>query len=183
MNLGDINTLIGSTLTGNLKPEALNTVCPSTLLFADRSKQPVDIYSLDCSGSEPILDDKKINTQLMYVGDLHYVPDEKKPLLIATNSLSASVHVYNTLNSELEWKREMDHRSVAADDCDHLLVCKRGDMRMISVSNGKDLKYSIGSGNNCLGEALRVRWCKNLSSFIVAHYVKKSVHISAIQFE
>ena len=169
-------------MNSNLKPEALNTMCPSTLLFADRSKQPVDICSLDCSGSEPKLNDKKISTQLMYVGDLHYVPDEKKPLLIVTNPLSASVHVYNALNSELGWKREMDHRSVAADDCDHLLVCKRGEMRMTSVSNGKDLKYSIGNGNNCLGEALRVRWCKNLS-FIVAHYVKKSVHISAIQFE
>ena len=181
-SLQDLSQVICIFSTGPYKPGALSTAFPSTLLFADRSKSSHNVCWLDCSGNEPKLDGKYINIILNYVDDICYIPDEKKPLLVATDQLS-SVQAYNAVNNNLEWSTQVRGYSITTDG-QQLLVCNRDDgIRMLSLSGGESLGRLIRKGDGGLGMPYWVRWSDNISSLFVAHAVNREYHISAIEGE
>ena len=181
--LKDLKQVICSFSTGPYKPGALSTTFPSTLLFSDRSKLSHNVYWLDCSGNEPKLDGKYINIILNYVDDICYIPDEKKPLLVATDKLLSSVQAYNAVNNNLEWSTQVRGYSITTDG-QQLLVCNRDDgIRMLSLSGGESLGHLIRKGDRGLGMPYWVCWSDKISSLIVAHEVNREYHISTIEGE
>ena len=132
-NIKNLSEIIHTFETGSLSPETLCTASPSTLLFVDESKQPHDVYWLDCSSDKPKLMEKKISTALDYAFDICYVPDEVKPLLIVADV--GLGNAYNCLNNEMEWSVTMHGNSLTTDG-KYLLVCSyAGDgIEMFSLS-------------------------------------------------
>ena len=181
-SLKDLRQVICGFSTGSYKPGALSTASPSTLLFADRSKLSPNVYWLDCSGNKPKFNRKYINVKSNYVDDICYIPDEKKPLLVATDQLS-SVQAYNAVNNNLEWSTQVRGYSITTGG-QQLLVCNRDDgIRMLSLSGGESLGRLIRKGDGGLGNPYWVRWSDNISSLFVAHTVNREYHISTIEGE
>ena len=126
--------------------------------------------------------EKKISTAFDYAFDICYVPDEVQPLLIVADV--GLGNAYNCLNNEMERSVTMHGNSLATDG-KYLLVCSyAGDgIEMFSLSDGKNLGYLITEGQNGLGTPRHVRWCNATSSLVVAHEIKKKIHISIIKFD
>ena len=180
-SLSDLRHIVCSFSTGFLKPAALCAAFPSTLLYEDTSKFPSHVYWLDCSGTEPKLNGKKINTTLYCIFDICYIRDEKKPLLVYVNG--DKVFAYNVVNNKLEWSTKDPSDSVTTDGHNYVLTCNSKNIKLLSLSDGKDLGYLIRDGDQGLGRPVRVRWCSKTTSFIVVHCLNKKYYISTIQFE
>ena len=153
----DLRQRINTFSTGSLKPGAMCAASASTLLFEDDSKIPRDVYWLGCSGTEPRLTGKKVRTEVNYIWDMCYVPDDRRPLLINTDG--DNVLAYNTVNNNLDWSSEVRGRSVATDGSKYVLVRSRydNDIKMLSLSDGNDLGCLIREGDQGLGMLSRVR--------------------------
>ena len=183
-NIKNLSEKIHTFTTGLLYPETFCTASPSTLLFLDKSKQTRDVYWLDCSSTKPKLM-KKLSIELehAFAGyDMCYVPDEVRPLLIGADLRSGNA--FNCLNNEIEWSNWMHGNSLTTDG-KYLLVCShaRDEIEMFSLSDGKNLGCLITKGQNGLGKPRHVRWCNATSYLVVAHEIKKKIHISTIKFD
>ena len=168
-------------MTGSLWPESLCAASPSTLLFVDVSNKPWDVYWLDCSGTDPKLTGKKISTELNHINDICHIPDKNKPLLVATDCLSSSLHAYNAVNNKLEWNCELKGEYVTTDGYEYVLVRTGNGIHMLSLLDGKDLGCLMRHGDQGLGVIFDVQWCNTTSLLI--HIVKHDYHISTIRFE
>ena len=117
------------------------------------------------------------------VWDICYVPNERKPLLFATQY--RLLHGYDALTNKLEWKSEVGGNSLTTDCHSYVMVCAHGldYFCMLSLPDGKKLGYLMRDGDQGLGKLKHVRWCNMTSSLIVVHDVDKEIHISTIQFE
>ena len=181
-SLKNLSQIIHSFSTDSLKPTALCTVYPFTLLFVHCSKLSHDVYWLDCSGDEPKLTGKKINIVLNYLDDICYIPDEKKPLLVAADYLLSSVQAYDVITSERNWTTQARGHSITAGGTDYLMVCSCDNgIRMLSPSDGKNLGYLKSEEDGELEMPCWMRWIAKTSSFLVAHEVNREYHISTIE--
>ena len=181
-SLSDLNQIIHTFSAGSIDPGASCAASASTLLFVDHSKEPSDVYWLDCNEDEPKLTGKKISINLGHVWDMCFVPNERKsPLFVTQYGLSAVA--YSTVTNKLEWN-SLGGGSCITTDCHNYLMGLEGDrINMISLSDGKKLGYLMRNGDQGLGKLKHVRWCNMTSSLIVVHDVDKEIHISTIQFE
>ena len=73
-------------------------------------------------------------------------------------------------------------RNMTTDGYEYVLVQTDNDIRMISLSGGKDLGCLMRDGDQGLGRIYHIRWCNTTSSLIVANEVNDEYHISTIQF-
>ena len=179
-SLHDLRKILYNFSTGSLLPGDLFAASPSTLLFVDKNKLPNKVYWLDCSGTEPKLTGKKINTTLNFIWDTCYIPDEKKPLLVGCKN--ESVFAFDVVSNKVEWKTQVCGCSVTTDG--HNVLTRAGnEIKLLSLSDGKGLGCLIRDGDQDLGELDEVRWCNATSSLVVAHWVINEYYISTIQFE
>ena len=176
----DLSQFVQSYSTGSLQPTHLCSASPSTLLFVSESKKLSDVYWLDCTGTDPKLTDKKISTGLNYSLDMSYIPDKKKPLLVATSH--SSMCAYDTINNKVEWNIEIKGGYVTTDG-EYVLMRNDNNIHMFSRSDGKYLGCLIREEDPDLGRIYDVRWCNTTSSLFVVHEVNNECHISSIQFE
>ena len=153
----------------------------SVLLFADLSTELIGLHRLDCNGNKPKLVGRKTNVPLKWVYNMCHASGDGKSLLAV--AYSQAVHVYNTLNSRVEWSIDTNCRSVETDGQNYLLICDPYKIKLFSLSEGKDLGSFIKRGDQGLGELDLVRWCDTTSSLIVAHRVNGFIYISKIHFE
>ena len=183
-SLSDLSQITQTYLTGSLKPGVLCTASTSTLLFTHWSNS-CDLYFLDCSGVELKLTGKKISTGIYPVHDVCYVPDEKKPLLVAAGGWSTSSHAYNALSSELQWKNNVAANSVTTDGHNYLVTCAHfgNVINVLSLSDGKDLGCLVKEGDHGLGKPYWVQWSKTSSSLFVANVVDQKIDISTIRLD
>ena len=117
-------------------------------------KGPPDVYWLDCSGTEPKLTGKKLRTGLKSSMDICHIPDKTKPLLVITDYLFSSIHVYDSVSNELEWNCEVRARNVTTDG-EYVLACTNSDVRMLSrfrwyLSRVSDKKWRSRIGETFL---------------------------------
>ena len=140
---------------------------------------------MDCSSAEhrsKLI--RIIIAQLLPVGEITCAPDEKKLLLIFTDG--NKVFAYNTEKNKQEWSTKVHGGfSMTTDGHNYVLVCSERHIRMLSLTDGKDLGYLKRKIVKNLGKLQGVRWCNASSSLVVAHRMKDkySSSISAIQFE
>ena len=75
--------------------------------------------------------------------------------------------------------------SVTTDGRGYVLVGNFYDyyIKMVSLSDGKDLGHLVRKGDKVLGKPSMVQWCNATSSWLVAHKVNDMWHISSIQFQ
>ena len=178
-SLRDLSQIIHSFSTGSLNSIAMCAASPSTLLFVDRSDLPNHVYWLDCTEDEPKLTGKKISTELDFIWDICYIRDEKKPLLVGGNG--ENVFAYDVVTNKLKWITLGRGDSVTTDGHEYVLVRTANSIRLLSLSDGKDLGYLIRQGDKGLGYLGQMQ-CTT-SSFVVGHARNEMYHISTIQFE
>ena len=76
---------------------------------------------------------------MLHVADMCIVPDESKPILVASDLEYGSVGAYNLLSNELEWSIQMHARSITTGGRDYILGVGGDGVTMVSLSNNTNL--------------------------------------------
>ena len=122
-----------------------------------------------------------LDLPLLDIWDICYISDEKKPLLVC--SYSSNVFACDAVNNKLEWNTLISGYSVTTDGRNYVLAVTGYEIKLLSLSDGKDLGYLIREGDQGLGKSRKVPWCSTTMSFVVVHYLNEKYHVSRIQFE
>ena len=163
------------------QPRKLFAIPPSTLLFEDASLGRRTIYKLDCSvfpaDSIPF-----IQTELNEIWDISFTKHEGKQLLFITEG-HKGLFAYNYGTGDLEWsvKRKL-HAGLTTDARGHLFHCVgSGEKRWVEVFTPEGTELGVLQIEK--GEFLRpwrIRWCREISSLILAHRKSSQWFISII---
>ena len=101
------------------------------------------------------------------------------------------ITAYNMQTNTLEWMvrgkpggmtNDLDAWGITTDGCGHLFVCDWANacVQMFNV-DGDYLGPVLKEGEQSLGTPGRIRWCKSLSSFVLAHKKKECWEISLVK--
>ena len=163
-------------------------------MYADGSKESIEVHQLDLSGSSPKTAAGKhvIHTEPDEIGDVCFVQDGDKQLLVAAAG-DAGLFAYNTKTDKLEWKVDgnvtgmeeaVDVRGVTTDERGHLFVADYNNeyIHMFSTSEGQYLGRLM-KGVETLGNPGRVYWIADTSSLVAACLLQDKWHLKLINIQ
>ena len=194
----DINNLRTALPSYSVAPDYPGRLCtspPGTLVYTDCKPNKQVVRWLDFSSYPPTPTDKrtKIQTRVArdcFVQDTCFITHEGKQLLITTHN-RGGVHAYLAGTDDLEWcvrgrQPGMDSvinaGGVTANGGGQLLVCDINNacIQMLSM-NGAFLGTVLRSGDQRLGNPLRIRWCSKTETLVIAHEKQGLCSISIFQ--
>ena len=189
-DVSDLRTVLQSYSVAPDYPGRLFT-CPfsrGTLVYADCKPDKQVVKWLDCSSYPPSFLNAKTNIQVELAGnyfiqDMCFVTHGEKDLLVTTHN-QGGVHAYIAGTDELEWRVSntggrhqpggMKAVGITSNGCGQLFICDAANccIQMFST-NGTFLGTVLKSGDQMLGNPLKIRWCNKTRSLLVAHNREK----------
>ena len=166
------------------EPGYLCTIPPATLLFEDQSSEPRIIHKLDCSRfpSRISYTTQSIRTAVNEIWDMSFTEYQGKQLLLITEGYRG-LFAYNCGTGDLEWSVEgRFHGGLTTDAKGHLFHCvESGEKRCVKVFTTKGADLGVLQINkDKFPEPWRIRWCREISSLILAHRKSGQWFISII---
>ena len=178
-------------------PARMCVASPSTLLFADVTKDPCEVRYLDCSVAPPQPETRHTQTQQHFLRDMCHVTEGNKTFLVTTHfsstfdkRIDSGIRAYDTNTQNMEWsvtgsvgqaEKEINPCGVVTDGRGHLFVCDpvNGCVQMFST-DGQYLDVLLREGEQGLGKPRWLRWFEGISSLIVTHEKEKRCFIDVI---
>ena len=194
----DVNNLRTAIQSYSVAPDYPGPLftCPSspgTLVYVDCRKNKQVVRWLDCSSYPPSLNDVRTNIQIELAGnyfmqDMCFVTHGEKDLLVTTHNYGG-VHAYVAGTNELEWRVSntggrhqpggINAVGITSNGRGQLFICDvaNGCIQMFST-DGTFLGTVLKSGDQMLGNPLKIRWCNKTRSLLVAHNREKKKQCS-----
>ena len=189
-DVGDLRTVLQRYSVAPDYPDRLFTCQSSrgTLVYADCKPDKQVVKWLDCSSYPPSFLNTQTNIQVQLAGnyfiqDMCFVTDGEKDLLVTTHN-HGGVHAYIAGTDELEWRVSntgsglqpggMKAVGITSDGRGQLFICDAANccIQMFSA-NGTFLGTVLRCGDQMLGNPLKIRWCNQTRSLLVAHNREK----------
>ena len=124
------------------------------------------------------------STKDKYIEDICYTEDGSTgPVIITTHSLERRLCAYNPRGSEREWVvKGINSMGVTTDGRGHVFVCDsdKGAVQMYSV-DGECLGVLVNQAESGLGKPVKIRWCEETGSAVIAHTRDNRWYISSVK--
>ena len=169
------------------RPSRLCTSNPSTLLFVDKLRHPLEVCHLDCRALPPRPAERRVtHTELFSATDMCCVRHGGKELVILVHG---GVYAYNMCTDSLEWSvteklgqstGTMYAVGVASDFRGHVYVCDSIN-KCISFFTATGQHLGVVSNDQVsVNQPWRICWSRGLSSLIVISKSNRNYRLNVL---